>query len=107
MVRLKKLGVWSVAKLQAIFMAILGLIVGIFYVILIKTLGALAPGALGPGVGLIVGLGFFGIIIFIIFISILYVIIGFIVGALVAFLYNLVAKWVGGIEMEFEIESEQ
>jgi hypothetical protein len=38
-----------------------------------------------------------------IFMPIFYGIMGFVVGAIGALLYNLVANWVGGIEMEVEI----
>ena len=36
--------------------------------------------------------------ILIIFIPVIYAILGFIAGIIVAFIYNLVAKWTGGIE---------
>ena len=53
--------------------------------------GAL-PAALG------VGMFIAGIVILPVF----YGVIGFVVGALGALIYNLVAKWVGGIEIELE-----
>lgn len=53
--------------------------------------GAL-PAALG------VGMFIAGIVVLPIF----YGVIGFIIGALGALVYNLVAKWVGGIEIELE-----
>ncbi|MFH1776920.1 MAG: DUF3566 domain-containing protein [Candidatus Omnitrophota bacterium] len=45
-------------------------------------------------------------VIFLLFIPILYIILGFIGGVIGAFVYNLCAKWVGGIELEFEEEKE-
>jgi hypothetical protein len=36
------------------------------------------------------------------FAPILYAVMGFIIGVIGAFIYNLVAKWVGGIEVEVE-----
>ena len=41
-------------------------------------------------------------IIFIIIFPVLYAIAGFIGGLLVAVVYNLIAKWTGGIELTFE-----
>lgn len=41
-----------------------------------------------------VGLGFF----FVIFIPIIYAIVGFIAGVISAVVYNVVAKWTGGVE---------
>ena len=37
-----------------------------------------------------------------IFAPIIYAVMGFIIGVIGAFIYNLVAKWVGGIEVEVE-----
>ena len=39
---------------------------------------------------------------FAIFAPIMYGVMGFLVGVIGAFLYNVVAKWVGGIEVEVE-----
>jgi ABC-type antimicrobial peptide transport system permease subunit len=86
-VKLKRIGVLSLAKLQAILLAFMGLIIGIPYAII---------GTFFLGEGLFT----FGI--FVIIFPILYAIFGFIGGAIMAFLYNLVAGWVGGIEMDFK-----
>ena len=53
---------------------------------------AALPAALGVGIFLI------GIVM----VPIFYGMIGFIIGAVGALIYNLVAKWVGGIEIELE-----
>jgi hypothetical protein len=39
--------------------------------------------------------------IFAIFLPVVYAIVGFIVGVITAFVYNLVAGWTGGIELTF------
>jgi hypothetical protein len=93
MVKLRRVGVFSLAKLQGIIMAIFGLIFGIFYAIIGVTVGS----ALGA-TGLLAGLGFLAIII----LPIVYGIFGFIGGAVGALIYNLAAKMTGGIEMSFE-----
>lgn len=86
MTKITKFGVLSVAKLQGIVMAIMGLIVGL----IIVSINATSFGVLRSL--------FFAIIVFPIF----YGILGFVLGALGAFLYNLVAKRIGGIEIELE-----
>ena len=91
--KLKRLGVLSVAKLQAILMAVFGLILAILYAFAGTMIGVVYGSA-----GLGVGFGLFAIIIF----PILYGLLGFISGAIIAFLYNLFAGWFGGVEMEFE-----
>lgn len=93
MAKLKRIGVLSAAKLQAVLMAFVGLIAGIFYAIIGTTLGEVTGSA-----GLGAGLGILAIIV----VPILYATFGFIGGAIGAFLYNLVAGWVGGLEMDFE-----
>jgi len=104
MVVLRKLGVWSVAKLEAIVFAIIGLIIGIFYAIMgavvLSTVGAGAGqfGATGFSAGGLAAMGFLAIIVT----PIIYGIVGFVGGAVGAVLYNLVAGWVGGIEIEFQ-----
>lgn len=101
MATLKRVGVLSVAKLYAVLMAAFGLLLGIFYAIIGAAFGALA-GSAGLSTGLPAGLGVgFGLLA-IIFLPIMYGFIGFISGAIGALLYNLIAKLIGGIEMEFE-----
>lgn len=89
---LRKLGVLSVAKVQAVLMAVIGFIMGIFSAISGTIIGTLAgSAALGASLGLL------SIVIF----PVVYAFIGFVGGAISAFLYNLVAGWIGGIEMDF------
>ncbi len=90
---LKKFGVLSLAKLKGVLMAVFGLIAGIIYG-LIGIIAGVVSGSIG-----IAGLGIAAII----FLPIIYGFFGFVMGALMAFLYNLVAGWIGGIEMEFEV----
>jgi|SRR3989344_7960228 len=94
---LRRIGVFSLAKLQAVLMAIFGLIAGIFYAIIgsifLASSNSLGSNSLGFGAGL----GLLAIIV----LPVVYAVIGFIAGAIGAFLYNLVARWTGGIEMDF------
>jgi hypothetical protein len=101
--RIKKLGVLSVAKMQAVMGLVIGLIIGVIYgviIILYSILGAslvkgdqaYAVGGGGIVIGIVAMIGF----------PIMYTIIGFIGGAIGALIYNLFSRIVGGIEMEVE-----
>src|SRR5258708_27209901 len=92
---IRRLGVLSVAKLQGALYALLGLIVGAVFA-LFSLFGAALGNALGSGshgnalFGAAFGLG--AVVLF----PILYGVIGFIAGLVVAALYNLVAGVRGG-----------
>ena len=95
MAKLKRLGVLFSAKLLAILMAFIGLICGIlyafggfFYELLTGTLNFGTVLAFGALIGMPISFAMFG----------------FIAGGIGAIGYNLVARWVGGIEMDFEQE---
>jgi len=95
---LKRVGVISVAKFAGVFYAGVGLLVGVMFAG-ISSLAGMAgasmhdvPSWIGPifGVGAIVLL------------PLLYGVLGFIFGAIVAGLYNVFSGFVGGIELELE-----
>ena len=94
MVRLKSVGVLSVAKLSALLHAGMSLLIIPFFVIMAAVMSAMPrtpnqPPAFLFGVFALLAPFFYGAI-------------GFGTGALAAFLYNIVAGWIGGIEMNFE-----
>ena len=94
---LRKIGVLSYAKISAVLSAIMGLVFGVLEAIsgaVISSSGTAPQEALG----------LFGVLSYavIIVMPIAYAIIGFIFGIVGAFIYNLVAKGIGGIEMHFE-----
>ena len=97
---IRRFGVWSVAKLSGTLYGCLGLIFGII-VALISVVAAGASSALRdsnlPMAGMLPA--FFGVGA-VILLPIMYGLMGLIFGALTAALYNLIAGWVGGIEME-------
>jgi hypothetical protein len=96
MVRIKRFGVLSVGKILGVLYAILGLIVGAMFSA-IGLLAVVSSSSQGAGiVGLLFGVGA------IIFFPILYGIMGFIFGLVMAFFYNLIASRIGGIEVEAE-----
>jgi len=96
---LKRIGALSVAKICAIIYAVIGLIIG-FFVSAIALMGTMIGSAFGesgsPFIGLFFGIGS------IIFFPILYGVLGFLGGLISAAIYNLAAKAIGGVEMEFE-----
>jgi ABC-type multidrug transport system permease subunit len=103
MSKLKRIRVFSLAKLQAVIMAIVGLIAGILYSfggaiydVLVST--KVLSSSTTPGVGYGTALAFLALIIM----PIMFATFGFIVGLIEAFLYNLFARWFGGIEIDFE-----
>ena len=101
---IRRLGVLSVAKIQALLMFVIGLIIGVIYGLVFMVFGAAIAAmaqhgdgqALG-GVGSVVG----GLVIMILF-PIFYGFMGFIGGAIGALIYNFAARVVGGIKLELE-----
>ncbi|HUF04845.1 MAG TPA: hypothetical protein VMM38_11810 [Aridibacter sp.] len=100
--RIKKLGIWSVAKMYGIMALIIGLLIGIPYgliVIILSLVGASFGGndalSVGGG-GVVMG------IILMIGIPVGYAVIGIIGGAAGALIYNLFAALAGRIEIEVE-----
>jgi hypothetical protein len=87
-------GVLSVAKIMGAIYAVIGLILLPFF-LLASLLGSMAGGHENP-------LGAIGGLVFGLFAPIFYGVFGFVFGAIGAFLYNLMAKWLGGIEVQVQ-----
>ena len=93
---IKSVKVLSVAKIMGAVYGAIGLLF-LPFILLMSLAGSLVPRQEGQGgLGMIAGL-FFGL-----FAPVIYGAMGFILGALSAFLYNLFAKWVGGIEVQVQ-----
>ncbi|HEX8816465.1 MAG TPA: hypothetical protein VF753_13280 [Terriglobales bacterium] len=88
---IQSVGVFSAAKIMALIQATFGLIFAPFF-LLMSALGAMTGAKNAPFTGVI------GLVVAIMM-PIFYGVIGFIFGAIGAALYNLFAKWVGGIEV--------
>jgi hypothetical protein len=108
----RRVGVFSIAKIQGLLMFIIGLIIGVLYGLTVMIFGAAivasmqrgggsANPALG-GVSTIVA----GLVIMIAF-PIFYGIMGFIGGAIGGLVYNIAAGVVGGIKLELETNTPQ
>lgn len=97
MTRLRSIGVFSAAKVNALLYGILGLLLAPFFL-------------LGSGLQMVGGgqriSGVAGVIFFAAVMPILYAVFGFIAGALMAFIYNAIAHAVGGVEVELELPSQ-
>ena len=101
--RIRKLGVLSVAKMYAAILLILSLLISIPYGLIIIIYGLFGASLVGGNAALAVGGG--GIVVGILVmigIPIMYSMVGFVGGALGALLYNVFSNFVGGIEIEVE-----
>jgi len=98
---IERIGVMSCAKLMGVMYAGIGLVFGVLYGLVMMLFGGAMMAAGGAdeaamGGGMMVGMGIGAMIAA----PILYGILGFIGGILVAFFYNLAAKWAGGLELQ-------
>jgi hypothetical protein len=90
---IKQFGVLSVAKFSAVIGLLWGLIMGLCLLLGFGgAASAMGPQALGIGVGIV------GLVMMIILGGIF----GFISGAIIAYVYNIVLGAIGGIEMDLE-----
>jgi glycopeptide antibiotics resistance protein len=94
--RVKRIAPLQLGKVMALTYGLMGLA---FYpfILLMIFLAPHAPSQQRMGF-LALGTGFM------LFIPVIYAVMGFIGGVIGALIYNLIAKWVGGIEVEVEVE---
>ena len=101
--RIRKLGVLSVAKIYAVMMLVISLLIAIPYGLFIIIFSLIGAGSAGGDAALMLGGG--GIVMglaIMIGMPIMYAVMGFVFGALGALIYNVFAGMVGGIEIEVE-----
>ena len=96
--RIKRIAPLQFGKVLAVLYGLLSLIIVPFYTMFLA-LASFAPPQRGGGAPTIM-LGF-GVIMILI-LPVFYACMGFIFGVISAFIYNLVASWIGGIEIELE-----
>jgi hypothetical protein len=98
---LKHVGVLSLAKITALFGLLFGLLCGLIWGILFAVFAAalamIVPGTSSLGAG---GIGVITVIVMAIIGAIIGAVIGLIKGAVLAFLYNVFADRVGGIQID-------
>jgi hypothetical protein len=89
MTKIRSIRVLSAAKVNGVLYGILGLLIAPFVL-------------LGPGLAVAGGErhGFGGAVVLAIFLPFAYACVGFVAGALLAFIYNAISHAIGGIEVE-------
>jgi hypothetical protein len=95
---IKSVGVLSIAKIMGMIYGCMGLIFAPLF-LLIGLMGSALGQRNSPLAG-IFGIGFA------VFMPLLYGVMGFVIGAIGALLYNLFAKWVGGFELELDVRQQ-
>jgi hypothetical protein len=93
---LKHVGVLSIAKITALFGLVFGLVYGFLIALFAAAFVSLIPGLSGLGVAAAGGIG----IVLVIIMAVIMAIGGFICGGVIAFLYNVFAGWVGGVQID-------
>jgi hypothetical protein len=92
---IRRIGPWSVARIYGALSAVMGLLAGVVFALISTAGAAFAPAGEQEGImGLMFGVGA------VVVLPVFYGILGLIVGALGAVLYNLFAAAVGGIELD-------
>ena len=101
--KIRKLGVLSVAKMYAVIMLVISLIIAVPYGLFIIVFSLIGAGsARGDAAFMLGGGGIVAGIAVMIIVPIMYSVMGFIFGAIGALIYNVFAGIVGGIEIEVE-----
>lgn len=94
---IKRIDALSAGKISGIIAAAIGLIAGLLFLLFGSMIAGLASQQEGSGL-LAMGGGIAGVIL----LPILYGVFGFIGGVIQAFIYNLAARFVGGLRIETE-----
>jgi hypothetical protein len=100
---MKKIDVWSVVKIAFFLYGIFGLLFGLFYAIILTMLGGILSqmgGEFESLRGLTGALGIFMAF----FLALFYAVIGAVATAIFTWIYNLLAKGLGGIKFYLEQE---
>jgi hypothetical protein len=104
-VEIKHLDVGSVVKVAFVLYVVIGLVVGVIYMLVSVILGGLLDYGYGPheawmGRTLAAGLG----ILLVPLLALLYGCLGAVGGLILALLYNVIAKTIGGVKVRFQGE---
>jgi hypothetical protein len=93
---IKRIGPFSVGKIAGALYAVIGVCLGAVFSLMAMAGGMAADTDGAAGFGALIGVG--AIVIF----PILYGGLGFVFTMLAAALYNLIAGWVGGVELDVQ-----
>lgn len=99
---IRHIGVWSVSRLYGALCGAMGLLFGIVFALIAMAGGSMAgmrsseAGMAGTGLGALFGVGA------IILLPLFYGLLGLVMGAIAAALYNLFAGMFGGIQVDME-----
>ncbi|MGB2768212.1 MAG: DUF3566 domain-containing protein [Candidatus Zixiibacteriota bacterium] len=100
---IKKIDVWSVVKIAFILCGIFGLLAGILYAFLLTMVGGLL-GQIGGEFGAMRSLTGAVSFIMIFFLAFFYAVVGAVAAAIFGWIYNLLARGLGGIRLHLEQE---
>jgi hypothetical protein len=102
--KLKRIAPLQAGKMLAALYGLLALIM-VPFMLVFMTVGGLAArnqgAATAPTLPFMFGMG----IGFLVFLPVFYAVMGFVAGAIGAWVYNLLAGWLGGFEFDFEAKS--
>ena len=99
----KRIDIWSVVKIAFILCGIFGLLAGILYAIMLTMVGGLLSqigGEFGAMRSLTGAISF----IMVIFLALFYAVAGAVAGAIFGWIYNILARGMGGIKLHLEQE---
>lgn len=91
---IRRIGVWSAARMYGVIMAVVGLLIGLGFAVISTIAGATAGDDMPVWAAGMFGVGA------IIFMPIMYGVLGVVSGAIGAVIYNVFAGMVGGLEIE-------
>jgi uncharacterized membrane protein len=92
MQQIRSIGIVSTARIMAVVYGLFSLLFMPFLL-----LAALAGAASGDST--LAGLGMAAVVVLAVLLPLIYAALGFLAGAIGAFIYNLAARWAGGIEI--------
>ena len=99
--KLKRIAPLQAGKMLAAFYGLISLIIVPFIMVFMAVGGIAAASQHGGGAAtmpMMMGMG----LGFMLLLPIMYAVMGFVFGIIGAFVYNLMARWMGGFELEFE-----
>jgi hypothetical protein len=96
----KSVGVMSIAKIMGLLYGCMGLLASPLF-LLIGLVSSMANRG-GSGAAGIFGAGLLGIVLAVLM-PLIYGVMGFVIGAIGGLLYNVLARWLGGVELELEL----